>query len=174
VTGTMLFILGLYVVGMLLIAIEAFVLPGLGAPGIAGILLVGFTAYEAWVQIGPAWGLTLGGAALLASIGVLVVLSRTGLGRRLTLTASIDGRAPYDEDAKRAGLARGSRGLTVTPLRPSGFAMFDDNRVEVRSDGDFVARDVLVQVVALRDGKVFVEVAEPDEGAPAENETDVG
>jgi membrane-bound serine protease (ClpP class) len=163
VTGTLFLVLGLFLVGMMLIAVEALVIPGFGLAGIAGMLMVGFTIYHAWSELGAGWGVTLAVTALLGSVALVLWVPHSRLGKGLRLTTAMDGLAAYDHDAKRAGIGPGSRGQTVTQLRPSGFAMFGDSRVEVRSDGDYVASGVPVQVVALKDGKVFVEIAETAE-----------
>ena len=157
-TGTILLILGLFLVGMILLALEAFVIPGFGVTGISGVLIIIYTAVRAWTDLNPAWGLTLGFVALVASLSLVFWVPKSRVGRRLTLNAEIDGLSGYGEDAKRAGIAVGQRGVTSTPLRPSGFALFGDSRVEVRSDGDWLDSDIEIEVVALKDGKVFVDV----------------
>lgn len=159
-TGTILLVLGLFLVGMILLALEAFVIPGFGVTGIAGVLVIIYTAIRAWSDLNPAWGVTLGFLALIASLSLVVWVPKSRVGRRLTLHAEMDGVSGYGEDAKRAGVAVGQRGVTSTPLRPSGFALFGDSRVEVRSDGDWLGGDVEIEVVALKDGKVFVDVPE--------------
>lgn len=162
---TYLVIFGLFIVGMLLIAVEVFFVPGFSVPGIAGIAIVVYAAYYAWTELEPLWGLGLGGVALIVSLGFFLHMPRSRIGRRLTLDSSISGTTTYDEDAQRAGVGVGQLGTTVTDLRPSGFAMFGTSRVEVRTSGEFIPKGSDVEVLQKRDGRVFVEQVEPDEGS---------
>ena len=58
----------------------------------------------------------------------------------------------------------GARGTTVSPLRPSGTAMFDRQRVSVVADGQFIPANSPVDVVAVEGSRVVVrEATEPDE-----------
>ena len=158
-------ILGLFLVGMLLVALEAFVIPGFGLPGIAGAGIIVFAAMTAWTKHDPMFGIAIGGLALVISLVFLFLVPKTRMGRRLTLKSKITETTGYDEEAKRAGLAVGDCGVTATQLRPSGFANFREDRVEVRTEGEFIDRDRAVVILFFKDGKVFVEAAEGDESS---------
>ncbi len=154
---TELAIFGIFMAGAVLIAVEAFVIPGFGAPGILGAVIVGYAAFRAWTDIGALWGIVLGAAAMFGTLFLVVWVPKSRMGQRLTLKESINATTTYDDEAKRAGVTEGSVGTTSTELKPSGFAIFGEDRVEVRSDGEFIDRDAHVVVTHLRDGKVFVE-----------------
>jgi membrane-bound ClpP family serine protease len=80
----------------------------------------------------------------------------------LTLKKAMTGTSGYDQDAKRAGLAIGERGTASTPLKPSGYGMFGESRVEVHSGGEFIEPKTPIVVVELAAGKVLVEaVSDP-------------
>lgn len=168
---TPLVILLLFLVGMLLIAVEAFVIPGFGVPGLAGAAIVFYAAISAWTQLNPIWGVLLGGVALFATLGLVVWIPRTRVGRRLTLHESISSTTTYDADATRAGVVVGQRGITSTALKPSGYAMFGDSRVEVRSDGEWISQDTEIVVTRFRDGRVFVEAPQEGQAEAAETES---
>lgn len=155
--STISLILALFVVGMILVALEVLVLPGL-VTGLLGALIIAITSIWAWSDLGPAWGLTLIVAGLTLSLGLFILMPRTRMGRRLILTNRMGpGEAGYDEDARRAGVTVGQLGTTATPLRPSGFALFGESRVEVRTEGEWLDRDARIEVIRLKDGKVWVE-----------------
>lgn len=57
----------------------------------------------------------------------------------------------------------GSRGVTLSALRPSGIGEFEGKRVPVVTEGGFVPADATVEVVSARGSRVIVRiVAEPD------------
>ena len=78
-------LLTLFLLGLVLLGIEIFVLPGFGVCGISGILLVigslALVAYGHWPQTGPQWvelskkvgplGLVLMGSVVLAVLTLL-------------------------------------------------------------------------------------------------------
>ena len=163
-TSAVLLTFGIYFVGVALVAAEALLIPGLGLPGFAGAGCIIFAAGYAWTtpELGPAWGLVLGGLALAGSLAIVVWVPRSRVGKKLTLKATIDATSGYDREFKRVGVETGHQGVTVTELKPSGFARFGDNRIEVRSGGEWIDRDVLVVVVAEKDGKLFVEAKEEE------------
>ncbi|MBN1946862.1 MAG: hypothetical protein JW797_14405 [Bradymonadales bacterium] len=158
--GAALLVFGLFLLGMVLIAAEAFIIPGFGITGVIGAALVAVSAIYAWSSLNPILGLTLGGVALVLSLGFFLVMPRTRLGQRLTLKEAISEGSGYGDDARRAGIQVGQRGITATDLKPSGFALFDEARIEVRSDGEWLNRDTEVVVTELKDGKVIVTLPE--------------
>lgn len=50
----------------------------------------------------------------------------------------------------------GRMGEARTDLRPGGIAQVDDRRVDVVSEGDFIRKGEVVQVIGVKDGKVIV------------------
>ena len=52
---------------------------------------------------------------------------------------------------------QGKIGVTISPLRPAGVAMFSDERINVVSDGSFIDKNVAVEVVKVESGKVIVK-----------------
>ena len=50
----------------------------------------------------------------------------------------------------------GKRGVTVTPLRPSGTALIEGQRYSVVSDGGFIKNDVPVEVVYVEGIRIVV------------------
>ncbi len=62
----------------------------------------------------------------------------------------------------------GARGVTASALRPSGTAVFDQKRVSVVAEGQFIPANSPVEVVAVEGSRVAVRlVAEPDDNRPA-------
>ena len=70
--------------------------------------------------------------------------------------------AEEEEDAAEvhhvdgAGLV-GRVGVAITPLRPAGTGRFDGETIDIVSEGEFIARDARVKIVAQAGARVVVE-----------------
>ena len=158
----------LFLLGVGLIALEVFVIPGFGIAGILGItLMLGSVffvfdkAYEfrtavMWLSISV---ILSGGLVILAAF----LLPETQLFRRLALSTVMDTEMGYHSSSSEDFQAYlGKSGTALTPLRPSGTARIANNRVDVVTVGDFIARDSTVKVVNVEGSKVFVEAVEDE------------
>lgn len=154
--------IALILVGLALVAIEVTLVPGFQVVGVLGVIGAGIGVVYAFVAFGAYGGLvatvgTAGGAAALAFL-----LRESGAWQRFVLTDSIrrDADADAREQASRAHLI-GQTGTALTPLRPSGVAEFGDARVEVETEGAFVAAGSRVRVVAMDRRRFVVRLDEP-------------
>ncbi len=50
----------------------------------------------------------------------------------------------------------GKSGLTLTPLRPVGKAQFDETKLDVVTEGQFVDKDVKVEIVQIEGNRIVV------------------
>ncbi len=152
------FVAVLAVVGLLGILWELHVVPGHGLPGIlgAGALLVAVLF---------AFGLPFFfvGLETIATAIVLTVIAFTltvravpenAWAHRLAL-ASAQG-PEYVASADYRDL-RGRSGTAVSYLRPAGIASVDGRRVDVLTEGEFIAQGTPIRVVRVEGARVFVE-----------------
>ncbi|HKI36654.1 MAG TPA: NfeD family protein [Gemmataceae bacterium] len=167
--GVLLFILGLALIGL-----EVFVLPGFGVAGVSGALLVVFSlalvALEKRPQTSEDWvgllimmaqfGMALIGAVLL---GVLLVsyLPHIPYLNRLILRPRADADVTREElsDAVRPETAAllGAIGVAATPLRPAGKVKFGDEYIDVVAEGAYVDPGTRVQVVEIEGNRIVVK-----------------
>jgi membrane-bound ClpP family serine protease len=165
----------LFALGLLLVALELFVLPGFGVPGISGILLMlaslGLVAYGHWPRSNGEW-LGFGKAlspftfSLLGAVVSAYLLAKylphVPYANRLFLkppsTDPDDASAP-PVDPIRAELAAllGAIGVAATPLRPAGKVQFGDQFVDVVSESGYVQPGTRVQVVEIEGVRVVVK-----------------
>ena len=151
----------LVVVGLLLIFLEVlFVSMGALGIGAAGCLLGSiFLAFQVSLPFGI--GVTVFEA--LAAPAVLFlsfkVLPKTPFGKRLILSGPPTDGAGGAADDSLASLA-GKRGVTVSPLRPAGFARIDGRKVDVVTRGEMIADGVDIVVLDARANRVVVAAAE--------------
>ncbi len=172
---TVLFLL-LFLLGIVLLLVEIFVIPGFGVCGIAGIILVvgslGLAAYGHWPQTPEEWmgyGRTLGplGLMMLGSLVLALLLARylpnIPVANRLLLKPLVEENGESSEEsmplATRPELAAllGAIGVAATPLRPAGKVQFGDNFVDVVAEGSYVQPGSRVQVIEIEGNRVVVK-----------------
>jgi membrane-bound serine protease (ClpP class) len=154
----------LVVSGVFLLAAEIFVIPGFGVAGVLGIaaLLSGLSL--SLIGGGATWDFILKAVGrvifslLLALIGSLVLLRflpRLPFGKRLILETGLAAGAGYASPPETDRTWLGKGGTTVSPLRPSGIADVEGERVDVVSDGEFIEAGAQI-VVSRVDGNRIV------------------
>ncbi len=150
----------LMVGGLVFLGAEIFVIPGFGFAGVVGIgsLVVGVTL--AWVRYGSLVGMGLLLFSLAATVAALWVVFKTQAGQRLMLGDSLKDAVAVSDEGRQL---LGAQGVAITMLRPSGSAEFGADRVEVETDGEYVAKGTPVRVVSVQMGRVVVEVV-PEAG----------
>ena len=166
----------LFIIGLILIAFEIFVIPGFGISGISGIALVvtglilsllnnvnfdfepvhpGDTGKAILTVIG---GLTLG-------FGLILYLSSKigskGLFRKLALETTLENKEGYVGVSLEADNLVGKTGVASTVLRPSGKVKVDGKVYDAVSvNGEFIEKGIQVIIVRYETGQVYVEAAE--------------
>jgi membrane-bound ClpP family serine protease len=175
---TMLAIL-LFVLGLVLLGLEIFVLPGFGVTGISGIALVILSlalatlekkpeTTQEWVNFGGslgAVGLSLVGAITLAALAGWYLPSIPYV-NRLILKPPSEASDELDEEglpARADALAPdrsallGAVGVAATALRPAGIARIGDEFVDVVTEGGYVHTGTRVQVIEIEGARVVVK-----------------
>ena len=175
----------LLAIGLLLLAIEIFLIPGFGVVGICGILLIlvalvgTFVPSEpgappfSWPNLSGTWDalktgiLVLSSSVIIAVVGIALLakfLPSMPLARGLVLTGGQGAAAQALPDAYPNIAIVGDIGIVTGDLRPGGQARFGQKVVEVASQGEYVEAGRRVQVIE-RDGFRIVVRPLPDETA---------
>lgn len=151
----------LILVGLALVVVEVTVVPGFNVVGVMGVLGAAVGVVVAFAEFGPAGGLGTLAATILAAGGIAYVLWESGAWDRFVLFDSLrrDADADAEETESRARLL-GKTGTAITPLRPGGVADVEGARVEVETEGAFVAAGSRVRVVALDRRRILVRLDE--------------
>lgn len=157
----------LVLVGLGLIAVEVYVVPGLGAVGIGGGVAIVAGVVYAFMVAGPTGGVLTALGAVGAGAGLFYFLWQTGAWDRFVLAADL--RRDTDADAREHDTRSrylGRDAVAVTPLRPGGIVEIDGERVEVQTEGEFIASGSTVRVVAMDRRRFFVRLADalPEHG----------
>ena len=76
----------------------------------------------------------------------------------------IDRASGYESAEVKSDLL-GTRGTAITDLRPSGTALIDDERIDVVSESDWIARGTTVKVVSTEGNRHIVRsIADEEAG----------
>lgn len=158
----------LVLAGLVLLAVEVFVTPGFGAAGILGtIALVGGLGLS-MVGAGAAWDAVVIAAgrvaasllvALAGAAAIVGTLPRLPFGRKLVLQEELAAGAGWASAPESDRQWMGKRGVTVSPLRPSGIAELDGERVDVVSEGTFIDAGETVDVIHVDGNRIVVRRA---------------
>ena len=175
--------LTLFILGLVLLGLEIFVIPGFGVFGVSGILMTmvslvmasntfsGMSATESFEQSMGSLGSLA--AALMVVIAVAAVLNRflpsIPFVNRLILTPpGYAANASEGLHLKPSLLTRapvigpitvGMIGTSASSLRPTGKAMFGDKYVDVVSDGAYIDHGTKIEVIRLAGNRIIVRSA---------------
>lgn len=148
-----------FVAGIGLLVLEAF-MPGFGLPGISGVVCEVIAIVLCWFNIGPmaALGMTL---IILSLLAIAISMSlRSAMKGKLSKSKMILKERESSEEGYRASEDMqsflGLKGTAVTVLRPTGMAQFDGVKLNVMSDGEFIAAGTAVQVVNVEGNRIVV------------------
>ncbi len=158
----------LFIVGLILLLIEIFVIPGFGVAGIVGMTLIILSLLAGLIgNVGlqfpdlrhiaeAVWTLIM---TLLLSGILIYSLSRylptSRRFNRLVLQPALHREAGYMASEARTDLL-GQEGITLTPLRPSGMARFKEERVDVVTAGEYIPPNTRVRVTRVQGNRIEV------------------
>ncbi len=163
----------LFIIGLLLIALEIFVIPGFGIAGISGIGLVILGLILSLIDnvnfnfkpvdmksLGVAILTVMGG--LMLGFGIVLYLSNKigtkGIFSRLALDTKLDNKEGYIGVSMEGEKLISSSGIAYTVLRPSGKVKIGDKVHDaVSADGSFIEKGTAVKVIRYETGQVYVE-----------------
>ncbi len=157
--------------GLGLLAVEAFVLPGFGIAGIAGLVAVGSSFYLSMVSsLSTVADLNLA-AGVLALAGIVVVVAGWALIRaipgsgRFARSGLLLQDATATEDGYRSSVARaelmGAVGEAVTDLRPSGTVQVGEDLIDVVAESSFISAGTSVRVLRYDGASYVVRAVQP-------------
>lgn len=161
----------LFVVGVGLLLLELFVIPGFGITGIAGLIFIFASIFMSLIgefETVTMPDLTSAGirviSAFLVTIFVAIIavrfLPRTGFWQRISLAEEQKHEAGYtvNVDYKKHV---GKVGVAITPLRPSGVGQFGEERLDVVSEGGFIEVNTPIKIVRTEGYRLVVREHKP-------------
>ncbi len=148
----------LLVIGVGLIVTELIFIPGTTIFGIAGLVLAIVGIVLAFINHGTGTGLVVLGVTFLATIAIVLISLRTGTWDQLSLKGTHTSRVNEEESVNN--IWKGDVGKTISSLRPSGKAEFNDRIVEVSTLGQYVRAGTKIRVIEVQSHKILVEPVE--------------
>ncbi len=156
----------IFIVGVILLLLEIFVIPGFGIFGILGIIMIIGGLFLGLISDLPVFDLSFISGALIQLAAALVLsgvlifiltrtLTKTTLWNRLILNAGIDVSSGYTSKPEVNDLL-GKRGKALTDLRPSGTAQIEGKRIDVVTQGDYIIAGAKIIVEDVEGSKVVV------------------
>ncbi|MCU4165938.1 NfeD family protein [Carboxylicivirga caseinilyticus] len=163
----------LFVVGLVLIGLEVFVIPGFGVAGVSGITLVvlGLTFsmldndlfdFEpvGFNKLLEALGIVLSGlfGSLLAIIYISkkILTSNSGLGARIALTTEENVELGYIGVEASLKELVGESGTANTTLRPSGKVEINDEVYDAVAETGYIEKGTDIKVSRFSHGQLYV------------------
>jgi membrane-bound serine protease (ClpP class) len=161
----------MFFVGLALIAVEIFVLPGFGIAGISGItltvgalvlIMLNNNAFDfEFVRMNDILrALAAAIAGLLGSITLFFVggsrLPNTRFYKKIALTDTQESSRGYTSNFTTAVLS-GKKGITQTVLRPSGKVMIDGIIYDAYTKGEYVEKGSSIEVINITGSSLQVK-----------------
>ena len=133
----------LILLGLFLLVLEFFALPGVTFAGIGGVLFIGVGIFMAYKEFGSAGG----NATLIGTLGISILVIvwslRSGTWNKLMLNSSVEGQVEVKEDSS---IKVGDEAIAITRLNPVGKARVNDVTVEARCPGHFIDENTILEV----------------------------
>jgi membrane-bound serine protease (ClpP class) len=163
-----------FFIGVILIALEVFVIPGFGVTGVSGIVIVVVSLVLIMINnkafdfefvrmndivlaLVASMGGMLGGGILLFVFGSK--LPDTRFYKRVALTNTQNSSEGYTSNILKGSML-GKKGVTHTVLRPSGKILIGETIYDAYTRGDFIERGQIVEVISDEGGTLKVKVSE--------------
>lgn len=164
----------IFIVGIILIMVEVFAIPGFGVAGVAGIIamvtgltlsLVDNVVFENPEFTGEGLGLLMRALSLvLVSMLAGLIFSLWATRKLLTTTAfsnlSLKSEQLMEDGfiavETEGGTLVGKSGVAHTVLRPSGKVMVNEKVYDAQSEYGFITKDTPIKVIRFESGQVYV------------------
>ena len=150
--------------GLMLLALELFLVPGFSVPGIGGLLLIGYAIFRASLEYGFA-GASI---AFVGGVGATILFIKIALNSRAIRVFGLEYSQQKPQETTFRTELPGKTGRAVTTLRPAGTAIIDGVRVDVVTDGEFLPADTEIKVLTVEGMRVVVAAVAPAAHTPNE------
>lgn len=162
--------IGVFLVGLVLLGLEIFVIPGFGVVGIAGILSIfgslilimvnnknfDFDYVNERQMYNAIWPVLIG---FIGSIVFIVMGSKALIQSKYFKKISLSGtdiKPMTLEDGVNLDLI-GKVGITKSVLKPVGKIKIEDQLFEASSEGEYIEAGIEITVIAVRNGYLYVK-----------------
>ncbi len=168
----------LVLAGAAFLAVELFIIPGFGIPGITGLLLMGagivMASQNHFIPQSPRAMSQLANSMLVllgsGAVALIGVVTLSYFHRSVPILNTLVLRTPTAVDTSARGKQAdkplppvrriqadiGDWGIADSPLRPAGKAIFGDEYLDVLTDGSFVEHGSQVRIIKISGNRIVV------------------
>jgi membrane-bound serine protease (ClpP class) len=164
----------LFIIGIILVMVEIFAIPGFGVAGVAGIIamitgltlsLVDNVVFDHPEFSGEGLGILMRSLSLVLVAALVGLIGSLWTANKLLTTTAFSNLSLKSEQRKEEGFIGveteqeslvGETGVAHTVLRPSGRVMINDKLYDAMSEYGFIERGESVRVISYETGQVHV------------------
>lgn len=147
----------LVVIGVALMVLEMFFIPGIGAAGVFSVASMGAAVALAYIKLSPLAGnITLVAVMLLLIVAIWLFLSGKTLDK-IALKTEVSSQINLVSDLE---IKAGDRAVTTSRLAPMGKVVIGEKEVEAESISGFIDQKKEVEVVRVEGNTVVVRSVE--------------
>lgn len=148
----------IFLLGLVLLAIEIFVIPGFGITGILGIVGIAAGIFMSFGISNISQATFVIFISLIADIILIIILARfifkSGIFQNKialdTDTAGYHSSVSYDD-------LLGLEGITDTFFRPSGNIIINDKKYDAITEGEFINKGAKIKVILVEGNKIVIK-----------------
>ena len=149
--------IALFIAGFILIAVEM-VIPGVGAPGICGIICLVAGVFVTADSVEKGAFITV---IVLALLGIMMALILWLLSKgKLRSPIVLEEEQRRDEGYISSGdlqFLLGKQGLAETDLHPMGVGNFDGVSFDVLSEGKYISKGAKLEIIKVNGSRLIVK-----------------
>lgn len=160
----------IFLIGLVSLALEIFVIPGFGVAGILGIICIIASLLGAMLHTDGITGISMSDilapigtlvAGILLAVGAVLLLTSkygpTRVQRAAALTTQLRDKDGFVGVDMKPEAVVGREGEAMTDLRPAGKVVIDDLVYDAMTTGEFIKRHSRVKVVRYEAAQIYVE-----------------
>lgn len=160
----------IFVAGVILILVEIFITPGFGFLGILGGIAVIASIIFSLIGNAPTVEMpdiyralqTVGLSMIFTvvfAIPIIKLVPKTKTWNRLILNSTQNREDGFRSTPKEYETLVGKAGISLTLLRPAGMALIASKRMDVVTNGEYIEKDVPIQVIEVEGNRIVVQRA---------------
>ena len=148
----------IFVLGIILLGVEIFIIPGFGVTGILGIIGIVSSIFISFGINNIAAATLVIFISLIVDIVLIILIARffvksKDLKRNVILDSDTSG---YNSSVSYNDLLN-KEGIADTFFRPSGYIIIDDKKYDAISEGEFIDKGSKLKVILVEGNKIVVK-----------------
>ena len=153
------FIILFIALGLVLLLVEIFILPGTSIAGLSGLAMIVLGVVLSYSSLGIEQGNIILILSAFATIFLLVVAYKTVGGDGQVLDYKLNESRVKTYSQEETQLKQGDKGVALGDIRPEGKAIINQKVYPVTSMTGFISDNAALEVVDIRNNEILVKMA---------------